>query len=383
MLLCGVIEYYIHIKQLKSIPIRIMVNGSRGKSSVTRLISSGLRGGGIKTIAKTTGTEAALIDFDGNDHEIHRINTPSIGEQIRIFKYFKRIRPQAIVIECMAIQPAFQWIMERQLVKSTIGVITNSRLDHVAEMGPKPDQISRSLANTIPQNAILFTADKKAVSIFSEIAEARNSKIVLSDENMVPDKVLENFPYMEHKENISLALEVCHHLGVDRESALKSMYKANPDPGALRRIVFHRNYIPIQFVNSFAANDPESTLKIWKMINKKNVEEFYILLNSRPDRIERSFQLLNIYIENMSNCNLLLVGSKTGMLLNKALQASIPKTQITCYEKVSAPELVEKILDKVTKSCLIYAIGNMGGGGSEIVDYIDELYQKELVEKND
>ena len=41
----GVWESYWHQRRLASIPIRIHVNGTRGKSGVTRLIAAGLRRG--------------------------------------------------------------------------------------------------------------------------------------------------------------------------------------------------------------------------------------------------------------------------------------------------------------------------------------------------
>ena len=45
MLLVGfwIHEYWRHQRNVKAIPIRIHVNGTRGKSSVTRLIAAGLR----------------------------------------------------------------------------------------------------------------------------------------------------------------------------------------------------------------------------------------------------------------------------------------------------------------------------------------------------
>ena len=52
----GAIESLVHRRCLSKIPYRIHVNGTRGKSSVTRLIAAGLREGGIRTCAKTTGT---------------------------------------------------------------------------------------------------------------------------------------------------------------------------------------------------------------------------------------------------------------------------------------------------------------------------------------
>jgi hypothetical protein len=39
----GVFEYRIHARQIASIPIRIHVNGTRGKSSVVRLIAAAMR----------------------------------------------------------------------------------------------------------------------------------------------------------------------------------------------------------------------------------------------------------------------------------------------------------------------------------------------------
>ena len=61
LLVIGFIEYYYHNYYLNSIPIRIHVNGARGKSSVTRLIASGIRESGKKVIGKTTGSSPRII----------------------------------------------------------------------------------------------------------------------------------------------------------------------------------------------------------------------------------------------------------------------------------------------------------------------------------
>ena len=62
MIIFGLIENYYHQKSVNSIPLRIHVNGTRGKSSVTRLIAAGLREGKLKTFAKTTGTTPRIIN---------------------------------------------------------------------------------------------------------------------------------------------------------------------------------------------------------------------------------------------------------------------------------------------------------------------------------
>ena len=88
LIFLGIFENYYHNKSLKKIPIRIHVNGARGKSSVTRLIASGLRAGGITTMAKTTGSAPRIIDESGKDHIIHRLRSASIGEQLKLLKMF-------------------------------------------------------------------------------------------------------------------------------------------------------------------------------------------------------------------------------------------------------------------------------------------------------
>ena len=54
----GALERVVHRRNLAKIPLRIHVNGTRGKSSVTRLIAAALRAHGTVTCAKTTGTLA-------------------------------------------------------------------------------------------------------------------------------------------------------------------------------------------------------------------------------------------------------------------------------------------------------------------------------------
>ena len=88
LLLLLIIEIKLHLNSLSKIPIRIHVNGARGKSSVVRLIAAGLRSGGFKTFAKTTGTIPRIINEKGEDVELHRLRSASIGEQIKLIRYF-------------------------------------------------------------------------------------------------------------------------------------------------------------------------------------------------------------------------------------------------------------------------------------------------------
>ena len=59
LLLAGVLEAHWHSRNLRAVPIRIHVNGTRGKSSVTRLIAGDVRCGVAST--RRTGNYSGYI----------------------------------------------------------------------------------------------------------------------------------------------------------------------------------------------------------------------------------------------------------------------------------------------------------------------------------
>ena len=160
-LVAGLVEQRRHHRHLHSIPRRIVVNGIRGKSSITRLCAGALRGGGLVTVAKTTGTAARFITPDGTEEPVYRkFGIANIVEQIGIVRRAAAYRPDALVIECMAVLPDLQEINQRKLIQSTICVICNVREDHLAEMGPTLDDVARSLSRSMPAGGICVTAEQ-------------------------------------------------------------------------------------------------------------------------------------------------------------------------------------------------------------------------------
>ena len=126
----GLVEHVRHRRSLARLPVRIHVNGTRGKSSVTRLITAGLQGGGVRTAAKTTGSAARYIHADGTEVPIRRVGPPNIKEQIAVMRQAASEGVEALVIECMAVRPDLQRVSERRIVHSTIGVITNAPVSY-------------------------------------------------------------------------------------------------------------------------------------------------------------------------------------------------------------------------------------------------------------
>ena len=76
-----------HRRALRRIPVRVHVNGTRGKSSVTRLIAAGLRAGDKRVVAKTTGTLARVILPGERELAVFRPLGANVREQIRIVRF--------------------------------------------------------------------------------------------------------------------------------------------------------------------------------------------------------------------------------------------------------------------------------------------------------
>lgn len=378
LLIWWITEFYRHQRRIYSIPIRIHVNGTRGKSSVTRLISAGLRAGGKKTLAKTTGTLPRIIDENGLEIAITRRANANILEQLKIIKFIARRKPDALVIECMAVQPEFQWICEHRIVHATHGVCTNARPDHLNEMGPTVENVARSLSNTVPVNAKFFTAERKLASFFEEAAKRRHTEITVTsptESDIVGPITAEDmagFSYVEHPENVALSLAITSSLGIKRSVALKGMHNCFPDSGALKIYRVEKKEKWCRFVNAMAANDPESTLMIWqKAMERYNgkMGTRIVLLNTRADRFDRSLQLLRMTAEGIEHDWFFSIGERTDRLLVYFAKYGIPVEQVVTLGMTKPEHIYDEIFEKVgPEGGTVIGIGNVGAGGLAVTN---------------
>ncbi len=366
------LEYLLHQRNVAAIPVRIHVNGTRGKSSVTRLIAAGLRAGGIATFSKTTGTAPRIVLCDGRETPLVRPGgRANIKEHISIFRQAVEEGAQAIVIECMAIAPELQWICEHQMVRSTHGLITNAREDHLDVMGPTIVEVAQALSRTIPHKSVLFTAEKRFLPVLLEKAEPLGTKVVSTDPDGIPDEIMSEFSYVEHKENVALALALCESLRVKKEVALQGMVKTEPDPGALK--IYEIKYFEreIKFINAFAANDRESTLLIWERLNIKPSDEkrHIVIVNNRGDRPQRSEQFGELIGKELLADYFILVGDSTNATEQRVLSNGLPLEKVVNLGRVKAQNIFEKVLELTTRSSTVIGVGNTGGLGQEIATY--------------
>ena len=374
LIVLGLFEYAIHRSRLQKIPFRIHVNGTRGKSSVARLIAAGLRQGGIRCVAKTTGTVPRYILPNGREAPVYRPSRPNVIEQRRAVHMAVAQRAQAMVIECMALQPRLQWLSESKLVHATHGVITNARPDHLDVMGPREEDVALALAATVPINGTLFTAERKHREVFQLAAKDRNTSIVEVEPSSVDSdpKTLAPFAYREHPDNVSLALKVCEALGVERNVALQGMWAAKPDPGAMTEHTmdfFGRRFV---FVNGFAANDPISTEQIWEQALKRHstLHAKIALFNCREDRTDRSKQLAEAYGQWSQADEVVLIGTGQYIFARNAIARGLDPTRLTFIDSIQPTEVFEALASLVSSSALIMGMGNIAGPGLGLCEFI-------------
>lgn len=363
-----------HRLKAKTIPVRIHVNGTRGKSSVTRLITAGLRAGGMSAFAKTTGTLPRVIMPDGKEYPLFRPGGANIVEQKRIVSIAADHQADAIVVECMALRPNLQWLSEEKLIRATHGVITNARADHLDVMGPTEHDVALALAGMVPVKGKLFSGLSAHKEIFEMACRDRQSQyftITKEEVQTITEEELKRFSYIEHAENIALALKICADLSVDRKKALKAMQQTKPDPGAMVDFeiqFFGRKY---HFINGFAANDPESTEKIWRMsLNKfSDVQNRIAIFNCRADRPERSLQLGEVFVNWPEPHYVILMGTGTYIFARSAERAGFDLSRLIFSDEDSVEMIFERIVDVAGPSALIVGMGNIGGMGLELVRF--------------
>ena len=374
LLAAGLAEAAMHRRRIAHFSIRVNVNGTRGKSTVTRLIAAGLSSAGIRTVGKTTGTTPRIILPDGAEEPIRRRGRARISEHVWVAKKAFEAGAEALVVECMALEEENQRVYEHMLVKSTIGVITNIRKDHLDVMGPGLDDVARTLAITIPKNGHLVTVDGPFTKMLMEKCEAMGTELRIASGDSVSPEELAMFGYTSFAENVAVALAVCEIAGVDRRTALRGMVGARPDPGVSPVADIMLSGRKLHIVDAFAANDVESTLKMWEdfaLPLKQSYDKSFVVVNNREDRPQR--------VEEMSKLAAALKADRV-FYIGKLQHLAMRMTP-SGYEGAGAVHektpgaILERVLCELPEgaTALVFLAGNTKGAGSLLTEHIREL----------
>ncbi|ADF37953.1 poly-gamma-glutamate synthase PgsB [Priestia megaterium] len=378
----GAWEQIKHQKNIDSIPVRININGIRGKSTVTRLITGIVTEAGYKTVGKTTGTSARMIYWFTEEEKpiVRRPEGPNIGEQRRVVKEAARLQAEALVSECMAVNPDYQITFQEKMIQANIGVIVNVLEDHMDVMGPTLDEVAEAFLATIPYKGHLITVEGPYLEYFKTVAAKRRTKVIVANNSRITDEFLRKFDYMVFPDNASLALAVAEALDIPEEIAFRGMLNAHPDPGAMRITQFGDPKAPAFLVNGFAANDAASTLRIWERVGEigYSVDSPIVIMNCRPDRVDRTEQFARDVLPYIKTDILVLIGETTSPIMDAYNEGKIPAKEIWDLEGHSTEEIFNKLRPELHNR-MIYGVGNIHGAAEPLIEVMKEYEHIEEV----
>lgn len=384
LIVLGILEKRKHLKQVNKIPMRINVNGIRGKSTITRMITAMLKYHGIKVVGKTTGSAARMLYWNADETPIDRKpEGANIKEQLGVISRAADMGAEALVCECMAVKPELQKVYQEQMIKAGIGVIVNVLPDHIDEMGPTLDEIALAFTVTIPYNGILVLGSSDYTEYFSKIAAERNTKVFVADESKIPEGYLDKFNYAVFPNNVAVPMALAEALGIDREEALAGILTAPPDPGIATVNPIGDPANEDFFVNGFAANDPVSTLQIWDYVKRRGCPEdnLIVLANCRGDRGDRTRQMAEDVMPYIPCRTVMAVGKNTKPITDAYHKGKF-KAEYLNLDSARPEKVVEEIRKRLGHA-VVFGIGNIHGIGEELIEGIMKIGKNEKEEGAD
>lgn len=356
------------------VPIRICITGSRGKSSVVRLVHAALIRNDIKALGKTTGSRSSLLLPDGTEENIYRRGPQSILEQRKILRKAHSHGVDAYVIETMSIRPEYRFVEARRILKPNLIGVTKITKDHLSEMGNDKKEIVEGMVTGIPPGRKVVVIDKDFLEYpikfpqNSEIEKVRSSE----KDNDLIEKVLANLDYWEFEENVRLALKIAEQANISPERATKGMMSTRPDAGALRAWKLPESGQEGDFigVSAFAANEPESTEKALEIAKRRLSVDFSHLmglLNLRKDRGSRTLQWKDALIEGRFNSfdRIYVIGEQATKFQNMLRE----EVYVEAMKFRNPEDLMSKLSSFSGEGGIIFGFGNVKGAGEQLIEH--------------
>ena len=357
------------------IPLRIAVTGTRGKSSVVRLLASVLREDGRKVLAKTTGSEAMYILPDATEIGVRRNRLISIIEQKDLIKKAARIDAECVVAEIMSIQPENHFVESQQILKPNIVLVTNIREDHTNEMGENKDEIASIFGLDIPAKADCFIPENEKLTIIDKAVQEAGG-IFFPAPSGISSFLLDKSPGLKKKEfteNLDLVYAVGKHLNINNEIILQGLQKTKYDIGKFKIWKYKlENKKKIYYlVNAFSANDPKSTFQLISKLKEllpDTTGKLVGLLNLRSDRGDRTLQWIDVLKNGKSDIfsKIYVTGAHRKVVNRKV-------NRISSLNNTHPQKIMETIFAETENQAVVFGFGNMAGAGKILVSYWNEI----------
>ena len=249
---------------------RILVTGSRGKSSIVRLLYAGMQAADMQAYARLTGVIPRELGPDGE-----RTISRAAGAHVEEMRWWLKRLPssaQAVVLENSAITADFQILAGRWL-RPDVTVLANTLPDHQEIWGPTSAAAAEVLTAGVPTHGqVVLPAGLRSDDHLLELLGRRHCQLVFAES---ATEIEEDYRAV----NMGLAFTTLKHLGLAGDSVLAAMRHTPPD-----RYDFHvANLAGAEVALAFAANDIASTRVLFNSLNW-SPDETRLIYNHRADR---------------------------------------------------------------------------------------------------
>ena len=354
LIVAGVLERRLHESRLGRILVRIHINGTRGKSTLTRLITSLLSKNGLRVAAKVTGEHPEYFSPDSGWTPWKRWSPPRIKEQFRFIKAASKNGAQAVVIENMSLAPENQYVSEKILVKSTMSLLSNVRIDHREVMGKNLQEIAVTLSCAFPQEGE-FVMNDSSSHLFDRAVLPRRTTICNVEKtfgNPIDRMSMPILEYLKSKFNIE-------------DSVFDSIARSDNHSKAIDDLIMQKK--DRRYVNLFTCNDVMSADEIIEYLteNGRICEAYDILLMCRRDRPLRTIDFVDWALKKKQFENLIIAGHFPLLPVKKRCRG-IPHVQMI---RGVNPKAIMTRLTQIQCSTVL-CIGNYVGTGEKIIEYL-------------
>lgn len=271
------------MNSIHSIPIRILVTGSRGKSSLVRLLSAALVSFGLNVRGRITGVlPRELLPGDGILSPLKETlllrSGPASVEEMRWWLSTLPRGTDAVVMENSAVAPELQALAFRWL-QPCCTVLTNVRPDHEEVWGRGEENAASALCSGIGDPGGMSCPEHPVV-LPRSVAEKQCVQRLLSAQHFRLLPCGEGNAFKET--HLALVQEVCRLFGFDERQSRAAAAALPPD---VADFAFFREGDGV-LAAAFSANDTESTEQLFVSTGWSR-EETTLLFNARKDRVRR------------------------------------------------------------------------------------------------
>jgi poly-gamma-glutamate synthase PgsB/CapB len=322
----------------RRIPLVIGGWGTRGKSGTERLKAALFNAMGMGVVSKTTGCEAMFLHAHpfGQLKEISLFrpyDKATIWEQVNVVRLAGRLKTDVVLWECMGLTPSYVQILQRSWMQDDFATITNTYPDHEDLQGPAGINIPEVMGRFIPRNSTLITSEEQMLPVLASEADRVHTNleaVTWLEAGLIPEDVLQRFPYEEHPYNIALVLRLAAQLGIKRDYALKEMAdRVVADLGVLKTYpIATCQTRRLEFTNGMSANERYGALGNWSRMGFDRQDYLSdrgvwltTVVNNRADRIPRSQVFAQLLVNDLSADRHVLIGGNLNGLLGYIREA--------------------------------------------------------------